>query len=290
MGAGGYINDFGLGDMGAALAEDPATPDVERARLTEEVAVLPPAIPATTSSSSTRRRSSSRDARAGRTFAQDARGVRPVRLGRRLHRDQRVELRVHRAAGRPGTGQPVRRSDGAGGEARRVLRHPGDSPSRRARTRRHPRDARGAGGPDGPVRHEQPAVAPHPVHVQLRRRAGQDAGDRAGDPAAPLRRRARSARATWATRTTARCRRGTSSARWASTRCRPARPSGRSARRSSPVSRSTPLGGSPIVITAENHQHPYVQDAPGRRQAVAHSIDRRRRPTRRPPHRLRPRP
>ncbi|MEU1590392.1 GH92 family glycosyl hydrolase [Micromonospora sp. NPDC005710] len=32
----GYINDFGIGNMGAALAKDPATPKSERARLTEE--------------------------------------------------------------------------------------------------------------------------------------------------------------------------------------------------------------------------------------------------------------
>ncbi|MEU8423209.1 GH92 family glycosyl hydrolase [Micromonospora sp. NPDC048835] len=32
----GYINDFGIGNMGAALARDPATPKSERARLTEE--------------------------------------------------------------------------------------------------------------------------------------------------------------------------------------------------------------------------------------------------------------
>ncbi|WP_430501444.1 GH92 family glycosyl hydrolase [Micromonospora trifolii] len=32
----GYINDFGIGNMGAALAKDPATPKSERARLKEE--------------------------------------------------------------------------------------------------------------------------------------------------------------------------------------------------------------------------------------------------------------
>ncbi len=82
--------------------------------------------------------------------------------------------------------------------------------------------------------------------------AVQDAGAGPRDHAAALRRRPRSARVTPATRTTARCRRGTSCPRWASTRC-------------SPVRRTGPIGsplfdkvvvhrdGGDLTITADNN-------------------------------------
>ena len=62
--------------------------------------------------------------------------VRPARVGprARLHRDRRLELRVPRAAGRAGPGEPLRRPRRAGGEARRVLHHAGDGRSSPART------------------------------------------------------------------------------------------------------------------------------------------------------------
>ena len=156
--------------------------------------------------------------------------LRPRVVGRRLHRDRRLELRLPRPAGRPGPGQPLRRprrrwprSSTRSSPTPELADKPGGYGGI------DPRDGRGAGRADGPARHEQPAVAPHPVHVRLRAAAVQDAGAGPRDPAAPLRRRPRSARATRATRTTARCRRGTSCPRWASTRCSPARRTGPSA-------------------------------------------------------------
>ena len=103
---------------------------------------------------------------------------------------------------------------------RHVLQHPGDRRLPRLLRRHDPRDDRGARRPHGPVGFTNQVVAPHPVHVRLRRAAVEDAGEGARGAAAALPRRRRSARATAATRTTARRRPGTSSARSASTRCR----------------------------------------------------------------------
>ncbi len=58
----------------------------------------------------------------------------PHRVGRRVHRDRRVELRVHRAAGRPGSGQPLRRPKGVAGQARSVLRDARRTPTSPAPT------------------------------------------------------------------------------------------------------------------------------------------------------------
>lgn len=52
--------------------------------------------------------------------------LRPPGLGPRLHRDQRLDLRVHRTAGHPGPGQPLRRPGRPGQETGRLLLHPGD--------------------------------------------------------------------------------------------------------------------------------------------------------------------
>ncbi|CAM5575890.1 hypothetical protein SBADM41S_04908 [Streptomyces badius] len=70
----------------------------------------------------------------------------PPCLGLRLHRDQRLGLRLHRPAGQPGPGQPVRRPRGARQEAGHVLLHAGDGgPGVRRQLRRgYPRDDRGA--------------------------------------------------------------------------------------------------------------------------------------------------
>ena len=85
----------------------------------------------------------------------------------------------------------------------------------------------------------QPGLAPHPVHVRLRRAAVEDRRRRCARRCAGCTSAARSARATPATRTTARRRPGTSSARSASTRCRWAARTTRSARRCSRRRRST---------------------------------------------------
>ena len=108
-----------------------------------------------------------------------ARRVRPAGVGLRLHRDQRLDLRLHRPAGRPGPGQPVRRPGRSGEEAGHLLRHPGDRLAgvRRLLRRHHPRDDRGARRPDGHVRAQQPARAPHPLHVRRRRPALEDPGE-----------------------------------------------------------------------------------------------------------------
>ena len=56
-------------------------------------------------------------------------------------------------------------------QARRVLRHAGDREVPRLLRRHDPRDARGARRAHGPVGLLQPGLAPHPVHVRLRRAA-----------------------------------------------------------------------------------------------------------------------
>ena len=131
--------------------------------------------------------------------------VRPADLGLRLHRDQRLGLRLHRAAGRPGPGQPLRRPGRPGEEARRRSSPPRRPPPRvrRLLRRRHPRDDRGARRPDGPVRPQQPAVAPHHRTCTTRRAAVEDAGEGARGARPGSTPAARSARATPATRTTA---------------------------------------------------------------------------------------
>ena len=69
--------------------------------------------------------------------------LRPARVGprARLHRDGRLGLRLPRAAGRAGAGEPLRRPGRAGEEARRVLLHARDGDARRLLRRRDPRDA-----------------------------------------------------------------------------------------------------------------------------------------------------
>ena len=80
------------------------------------------------------RHSASSRAAARTDLAPAARAVRPARVGPRLHGDQRLELRLHRAPRRPGPGQPLRRAGQAGGQARRLLRHPETAAGSRAPT------------------------------------------------------------------------------------------------------------------------------------------------------------
>ena len=71
-------------------------------------------------------------------------------------------------------------------EARPVLRDPRGRHAPRRLRRRHPRDARGARRPDGPAGHEQPGLAPHPVHVRLRGTALEDGREGPRDHVAAL--------------------------------------------------------------------------------------------------------
>ena len=124
-------------------------------------------------------------------------------------------------------------------QARPVLRHARDGEVPGHLRRHDPRDARGARRAPGTVGREQPDLAPHPLHVRLHGPAVQGPGHRPRGPRAGSSWAARSGRAIPATRTTARCPPGTSSARWASTRCRSAARATRSARRCSPGRSST---------------------------------------------------
>ena len=113
---------------------------------------------------------------------------------------------------------------------------PGDRQVPRLLRRHDPRDDRGARRADGPVGLLQPGLAPHPVHVRLRRAAVQDAGEGARGAAAallglrdrpglrrrrgqrrdvglvPVQRRSASIRCRWAARTTRSARRCSRSA------------------------------------------------------------------------------
>ena len=63
--------------------------------------------------------------------------------------------------------------DGLAQQARHVLQHAGDRQVPRLLRRHDPRDDRGARRPHGPVGLHQPGLAPHPVHVRLRRAAAK---------------------------------------------------------------------------------------------------------------------
>ena len=160
-----------------------------------------------------------------RAPGESTRRLRPAGLGRRLHRDRRLELRLPRPAGRPGPGQPLRRP-------RRARRRSSTRSSPRPRRRQvprllrrlDPRDARGARRPDGPVGHSNQVSHHIPYMYDYAGQPCEDAGEGPRGAARGSTSAARSARATPATRTTARCRPGTSSPRSASTRCRWAAP------------------------------------------------------------------
>jgi putative alpha-1,2-mannosidase len=71
----------------------------------------------------------------------------------------------------------VRRPRRAGEEARRVLQYAGGRAAHRWVRQHDPRDARGPRRPDGSVRPQQPAVAPHHLHVRRGRPAVEDTGE-----------------------------------------------------------------------------------------------------------------
>ena len=156
--------------------------------------------------------------------------LRPGRVGRGLHRDQRL------GHGRSRCRTTAPGSPGCTGERGARRRSTRSSPTPRPGgadgllRARHPRDDRGSRRPDGDARALQPARAPHPVQWL---HAGRP--DRTQAVVREIMRRfhraPRSARATRGTRTTGRCRRGSSSPSSGSTRPRSAAPSTRCRRR-----------------------------------------------------------
>ena len=206
----GFINDFGIGNMARGAGQGPGHAGGASASGSRRSRSTSSSGPATTSTSSTRRRSSSRDAT---PTARSSTGD-PLDWGGVYTETNGWNFAFTRAAGRPGTGQPVRRAEGAAREARPVLRDPGERrQARRLRRRRSTRCSRRATVRMGQLGMSNQAVAPHPVHVRLRRRAVRRRRRRCARSCSGSTSAARSARATRATRTTARCRRGTSSAR-----------------------------------------------------------------------------
>ena len=152
--------------MAQALAEDPATRRTGERPAAEESRVLPATGRRTTCTLFDPGSASSRAA--PRTAASRARAVRPARLGRRLHRDQRLELRLPR----PHDGRGL--ANLYGGRAALAASSTSSSPRRRRRP---------SPGSYGGIIHEmleardvrmgqfgqsnQPSP-PHPVHVRLR--------------------------------------------------------------------------------------------------------------------------
>ena len=116
------------------------------------------------------------------------RRVRPARVGprARLHGDRWLELRVPRAAGRPGAREPLRRPGRARAQARRLLRHAGDRDVHGLLRRDDPRDARGPRRAHGSVGLLESGVAPHPVDVRVRQAAVEDRGEDARGAAPPV--------------------------------------------------------------------------------------------------------
>ena len=140
----------------------------------------------------------------------------------RLHRDQRLELRVPRPAGRPGPGQPVRRprrawptSSTSSSRPRRRPSSPAPTAGSSTRCSRRATCAWASGASATRSRTTSRTCTTTPASRPRRRR-------RCARCCAGCTSARRSARATRVTRTTARCPRGTCSARSASTRCRSA--------------------------------------------------------------------
>ena len=182
----GDINDAGLSQMAAQLAKDENLPAAKRTELRDEAKYFADRVRAVRQP--VRQEHRLLPGPQARRIVEPGQGrLRPRVVGRRLHRDRRVELRLPRTAGRPGAGRPLRRTGRTGEQARHVLRHAGDGRQAGRLRRGHPRDDRSARGAHGPVRHEQPALAPHPVHVRLRPTAVQGAGAGAGGTAPALR-------------------------------------------------------------------------------------------------------
>ena len=112
--------------------------------------------------------------RRARALSQGCPGLRPHRVGLRLHRDERLGHGLLGAARRRGPRRAARWARGALPKARGVLRRA--RARRRERPRvvpdRHPRDGRSAEPACRAVGAVEPAGAPHPVHGPVRRSPG----------------------------------------------------------------------------------------------------------------------
>ena len=106
----GYVNDFGIGNMAAALAR---TPRRRRRRAAHRGVAVLPAAARTNYVQHVRPDDRLLPGPRRQRRWQPPRRATTRGLGRRLHRDRRLELRLPRAAGRPGPGQPLRRPGGA---------------------------------------------------------------------------------------------------------------------------------------------------------------------------------
>ena len=214
----GYINDFGIANMAAGAGRGGRRRRAERYaeeaeyfrnRALNYVHMFDPAVGLLPGPG------------LGRRLAAAAGPVRPAGLGLRLHRDQRLEHGVPRAAGRPGPGQPVRRQGRAGRRSWTTFFATPETAElpRLVRRRRSTRCSRpatcGWASTATATSRRTTSSTCTTTPVSRGRRRRRSARRCPGSTWA-----ARSARATPATRTTARCRRGTSSARSASTRCR----------------------------------------------------------------------
>ena len=179
----GYLNDYGIARMGQALYQETG-----QRRYKEESDYFLNRAQDYVQLFDDQGRLLPGPERAGR-LAGGVVGVRPARLGPRLHGDQRLGLRLHRPAGQPGPGQPVRRP-------RRVWRTSSTTTSRPRRRPSpefvgsygggHPRDDGGAGRPDGHVRPLQPGGPPRELHVRRGRPALEDAEERPRGPVPAL--------------------------------------------------------------------------------------------------------
>ena len=210
----GYINDFGIANMAAALADERRRRR-ERRRYREEYGVLPRPGPALRA-----------PLRPGDRLLPGPRPRRHVEVAARrrttracgatvrLHRDQRLELRLPRAAGRRGPGEPLRRPrTGSRPSSTRFFATPETAEAPRAptaasstRCSRRATSGMGQWGLSNQVSHHIPYMYDY---------AGQPPktpGERARGAAPAVRRQRDRPGLRRATRTTARCRPGTSSA------------------------------------------------------------------------------
>ena len=182
----GYVNDYGIAKMAEKLSGEPKLDQATRDRYRTEAAVLPQPLP---------------------ELREDVRPQGGLLPG--LRRERHVPSKTPAQYNPLDWGGDYTETDGwnfafhapqdgqglanlYGGRAGLATKldqffaTPEDADAPRRLRRRHPRDARGARRPDGPAGHEQPGLAPHPVHVRLRGTALEDGGEGPRDHVAAL--------------------------------------------------------------------------------------------------------
>ena len=185
----GAINDFGIANMAARLADDRRSSSADRRRYREEaeyfrsrsqnyVNMFDPAIRFFQGRASDGTWKSSPDEYDPRVWGHDHDYTETNGWNFAFHVPHDGQGLANLYGGR----------DRLADEARRVLRDAGDRQVRRLLRRRDPRDDRGARRAHGPVGLLEPGLAPHPVHVRLRRAAVEDPGQGARGAAADVRR------------------------------------------------------------------------------------------------------